>query len=55
YTLTKIKAEGLARAAHGERGLEVVVVRPGVIWGHGDTTILPRFVELMRKRQMVYV
>ncbi|MGI5861114.1 MAG: NAD-dependent epimerase/dehydratase family protein [Myxococcales bacterium] len=55
YTLTKIKAEGLARAAHGERGLEVVVVRPGVIWGRGDTTILPRFVELMRKRQMVYI
>ena len=29
------------REAHGGGGLETVVIRPGVIWGPGDPTILP--------------
>jgi len=32
-----------------------VVVRPGVIWGPGDATFLPRFTALLRRGRMVLV
>lgn len=53
YSVSKIAGEKLARAAHGAGGLEVTVIRPGVIWGPGDTTILPRFAALLRRRMLV--
>jgi nucleoside-diphosphate-sugar epimerase len=34
--------------------LSVTVVRPGVIWGTGDITIIPRFAALLRRGVMVY-
>jgi nucleoside-diphosphate-sugar epimerase len=34
--------------------LSVTVVRPGVIWGTGDITIIPRFAALLRRGMMVY-
>jgi nucleoside-diphosphate-sugar epimerase len=49
YSASKIAGEKLARAAHGVKGLTVTVVRPGVIWGPGDTTIIPRFAALLRR------
>ena len=55
YTASKIAAEKLARRANGRDGLETVVVRPGVIWGPGDTTFLPRFAALLRRGGMVMV
>jgi len=42
YTDSKIEGERLVRAAHGADGLATTVVRPGVIWGPGDPTVLPR-------------
>ncbi len=54
YTGSKFSAERVVRAAHGEGGLETVVVRCGVIWGPGETTILPRIVKLLRRGHMVY-
>jgi 2-alkyl-3-oxoalkanoate reductase len=53
YSASKIAGERLARAAHGN-GLQVTVVRPGVIWGPGDTTIIPRFARLLRRGLMVH-
>ncbi|MFL5845442.1 MAG: NAD-dependent epimerase/dehydratase family protein [Solirubrobacteraceae bacterium] len=38
YSATKAQAEQLVRAAEG---IETVVVRPRLVWGPGDTTILP--------------
>jgi nucleoside-diphosphate-sugar epimerase len=55
YTRSKIEGEMLACAAHGAGGLETTVVRPGVIWGKGDVTIVPRFVSLLAKGRMVWV
>ena len=55
YTASKIAGEELVRQAHGRDGLETVVVRPGVIWGPGDTTFLPRFAALLRRGRMVLV
>jgi len=54
YSASKIEGERLARAAHGQGGLAVTVVRPGVIWGPGDTTIIPRFAALLRRGAFVY-
>ncbi len=55
YTASKIAAERLVRNAHGQDNLETVVVRPGVIWGAGDTSFLPRFARLLHGRRMVLV
>jgi 2-alkyl-3-oxoalkanoate reductase len=55
YTASKIAGEELVLRANGEGGLETVVVRPGVIWGPGDTTFLPRFAALLRLGRMVLV
>jgi nucleoside-diphosphate-sugar epimerase len=55
YTASKIAAEQLVRRAHGQDGLETVVVRSGVIWGPGDATFLPRFAALLRRGKMVLV
>ena len=41
YSSTKAKAEQAVIAAAGDE-LETVVVRPRLVWGPGDTTILPR-------------
>ena len=40
YSATKARAEQLVRDANGP-DLETVVVRPRLVWGPGDTTILP--------------
>jgi len=54
YSASKIAGERLALLAHGQSGLSVTVVRPGVIWGNGDITIIPRFAALLRCGVMVY-
>ena len=54
YSASKIAGERLALSAHGQSGLSVTVVRPGVIWGTGDITIIPRFAALLRRGVMVY-
>jgi len=55
YTAGKIAGENQVRRANGQDGLETVVVRPGVIWGPGDATFLPRFASLLRRGKMVLV
>jgi len=54
YTLSKIAGERLVREAHGG-GLETVVIRPGVIWGPGDATIVPRLAALLRRGRLVLI
>jgi nucleoside-diphosphate-sugar epimerase len=44
YCATKAMAEQAVRDANGE-GFETVVVRPRLVWGKGDTTILPGLVD----------
>jgi nucleoside-diphosphate-sugar epimerase len=55
YSASKRAAELLVLAANEAGGLETTVVRPGVIWGPGDITIVPRLVELLRRRQMILI
>jgi len=52
YTQSKIAAEKLAQAAQDQRGLRITILRPGAIWGAGDTLFLPRLVALMRRGRM---
>lgn len=54
YTASRLSGERIVRAAHGEEGLETVVVRCGLIWGPGEPTILPRILALLRRGRMVY-
>lgn len=48
YPFTKGLAEAAVLAASGE-GLETVVVRPRLIWGEGDTSVLPQIVAAVRR------
>jgi nucleoside-diphosphate-sugar epimerase len=54
YTASRLSGERIVRAAHGEGGLETVVIRCGLIWGPGEPTILPRILALLRRGRMVY-
>lgn len=48
YARTKAAAELLALAAHDPGGLRVIVVRPHVVWGPGDTQLVGRIVDRAR-------
>jgi nucleoside-diphosphate-sugar epimerase len=54
YPWSKAKAEKAVRDANGD-GLETVVVRPRFVWGHGDTTLLPRIVQMTRKGRFAWI
>ena len=45
YTKTKILGEKTALAANGQEGLLTCAIRPGGIYGPGETLVLPRVVE----------
>ena len=54
YTATKSRAESLVRQANGS-AFETIVVRPRLVWGPGDTTILPPFVDAVKTGKFVWV
>ena len=54
YSASKARAEALVLAANGD-GLETVVVRPRFVWGRGDTTLLPRMVEMVREGRFAWI
>lgn len=53
YQATKAEAETLALEFHRRRGLPVVVVRPGAIYGPGETRFLKLFRAIARGRYAV--
>jgi nucleoside-diphosphate-sugar epimerase len=52
YCATKARAEMLVTRAEG---LETVVVRPRFVWGAGDSTLLPRMVEMVRQHRFTWI
>lgn len=54
YPATKAMAEQAVRSASSDR-FETVVVRPRLVWGLGDTTILPVVVEAIEKGAFSWV
>jgi nucleoside-diphosphate-sugar epimerase len=54
YPATKALAEQAVREANGD-GLETVVVRPRLVWGVGDTTILPGIADAVRSGRFRWI
>jgi nucleoside-diphosphate-sugar epimerase len=54
YTQTKVEAEQLVLDYHRSRGVPVVVLRPGFIYGPRDRMVLPRLIESLRLHQVPY-
>jgi nucleoside-diphosphate-sugar epimerase len=54
YSATKAMAEQVVRDANGD-GLETVVVRPRLVWGPGDTTILPALVDAIQSGRFAWI
>lgn len=54
YALTKGQAEQRVLAAN-QPGLATMIVRPRLIWGVDDTTLLPRLCQMARAGQLVWV
>lgn len=55
YTQSKVEAEQLALRYHREHGVPVTVLRPGFIYGPRDRTVLPRLLDLLERKEVVYV
>jgi nucleoside-diphosphate-sugar epimerase len=54
YSATKAMAEQAVRDANSD-ALETVVVRPRLVWGRGDTTILPSLVEAVKGGRFAWI
>jgi nucleoside-diphosphate-sugar epimerase len=54
YPATKVIAEKLVLAANSEE-LATVALRPRLIWGPGDTQLLPRLVERARAGRLRFI
>jgi nucleoside-diphosphate-sugar epimerase len=54
YPATKAQAELAVRAANGG-GLETVVLRPRLVWGRGDTTLLPEMVKAAESGKLAWI
>jgi nucleoside-diphosphate-sugar epimerase len=54
YCSTKAMAEQAVRSADGD-GLETVVLRPRLVWGPGDTTILPSLVSAIEEGRFSWI
>lgn len=52
YARSKATAELLALGAHDPGGLHVIVVRPHVVWGPGDTQLVGRIVDRARSGRL---
>jgi nucleoside-diphosphate-sugar epimerase len=55
YTKTKVLSEKLVRKYYENEGLPVVIIRPSIIWGPGDTIILPRLVRLLKSGKFFFI
>jgi nucleoside-diphosphate-sugar epimerase len=54
YAATKAMAEQAVRDANRE-GFETVVVRPRLVWGRGDTTILPNLIRAIETGRFSWI
>ena len=55
YPASKAKAEQLVLAAHEIGVLHTLALRPHLIWGPGDPNLIPRVVEMAKKKKLMQV
>jgi nucleoside-diphosphate-sugar epimerase len=55
YTQSKVEGEQLALAYYRDKGVPVVVLRPGFIYGPRDRTVLPQLIDRLRRREVLYL
>lgn len=55
YPASKAKAEQMVLAAHEIGVLHTVALRPHLIWGPGDPNLIPRVVEMAKKKRLMQV
>ena len=55
YPHTKAIAERLVLESNGTNGLLTVSLRPHLIWGPGDTHLIPRILDRARKGQLIRI
>jgi nucleoside-diphosphate-sugar epimerase len=55
YTQSKVEAERLALEYHRKRGVPVVVLRPGFVYGPRDRKVLPKVIDNLRRRRFRYI
>ena len=55
YLETKMLSEKLVRDFNASTGLPATIIRPGILWGPGDTTIFPRMARLAKLRMLLTV
>ncbi len=53
YPATKAAAEALVREANG-KSFRCVVLRPRLIWGNDDTSVLPKLIEAVQSGRFVW-
>lgn len=54
YGATKGEAERRVLAANNA-ALQTIIVRPRMVWGEGDTTLLPRIADSVRRGQWMWI
>lgn len=54
YAFTKAQAERLVRE-HNRDGFETLCLRPRLVWGPGDTSVLPRLLEAMNSGRFAWI
>jgi nucleoside-diphosphate-sugar epimerase len=53
YQRTKVEGESVVLSHHGQKGLTVTVIRPGAIYGPGETRLLKLFRAIARGRYAI--
>lgn len=55
YAETKAMAEQIVVAANTAGGLETVVVRPRLVWGPGDSSLLPKVIQAVKEKRFMWI
>lgn len=55
YPETKAMAEQMVIKANGQVGLSTTALRPHLVWGPGDTNLIPRLLDRARKGKLMRV
>lgn len=55
YPWSKAEAEKLVRAANEDGVFETITLRPRLVWGPGDQTVLPALVEMVQRGAFAWI